>query len=89
MKKNFSRRHFIKTGAIITAGLTFIPSVLKAGKNGLAGNPVRMGGPVPGNFTDPAEWVKAVKSLRYSAAYCPVQTGAPGDLIRSFRAGFT
>jgi len=86
MQKNFSRRHFIKTGAISAAGLTFAPSYLKAGKNSMAGNPVRLGGPVPGNFTDPAEWVKSVKSLRYSAAYCPVQPGAPSELIRSFRA---
>lgn len=52
----------------------------------MAGNPVRLGGPVPGNFTDPAEWVKSVKSLRYSAAYCPVQHGAPNELIKFFRA---
>ena len=85
MKKNFSRRHFIKTGAIAATGLTFIPSSLKAGKSNMDGSPLRIGGPVPGNYTDPAEWVKAVKSLRYSAAYCPVQPGAPGELIRSFR----
>ena len=86
MKKNFSRRQFIKTGTIVSTGLTFIPSALKAGKTNLAGNPVRLGGPVPGSFTDPSEWIKAVRSLRYSAAYCPVQPGAPGELIRSFRA---
>ncbi len=85
MKSNFSRRHFIKTGAIAAVGLTFTPPYLKAGKNSMAINPVRLGGPVPGNFTDPAEWVKSVKSLRYSAAYCPVQPGAPNELIRSFR----
>ena len=85
MKKSFSRRHFIKTGAIIGAGLTFMPPVLKNGKNSIAGNPVRLGGPVPGKFTDPAEWVKAVKSLRYSAAFCPVQPEASGDLIKAFR----
>jgi len=85
MKNNFSRRHFIKTGAIAAAGLTFVPPYLKAGKNSIAGNPVRLGGPVPGNFTDPAVWVKAVKSLIYSAVYCPVQPGAPGELIKSFR----
>lgn len=85
MKENFSRRHFIRTGAIAATGLTFIPSVFKAGKNNMTGNPLRMGGPVPGSFTDPVEWVKALKSLRYSAAYCPVQPGAPGEMIRSFR----
>lgn len=79
MKNNFSRRHFIKTGAIAAAGLTLAPPYLKAGKNSIAGNPVRLGGPVPGNFTDPSAWVKSVKSLRYSAAYCPVQPGAPGN----------
>lgn len=85
MEKNFNRRRFIKTGAVAAAGLTIAAPYLKAGKNSLAGNPVRLGGPVPGNFADPAEWVKAVRSLRYSAAYCPVQPGAPGELIRSFR----
>ncbi|HUX57491.1 MAG TPA: TIM barrel protein [Bacteroidales bacterium] len=86
MKTNFNRRRFIKTGAIIGAGLTFIPPILKGGNSSWSGNPVRLGGPVPGNFTDPAEWMKAVKSLGYSAAYCPVQPGASGELIKSFRA---
>jgi len=85
MKSNFSRRHFIKTGAIAATGLTLVQPYLKAGNNNLTGNPVRLGGPVPGNFTDPAEWVRAVKSLRYSAAYCPIQPGASVELIRSFR----
>jgi len=85
MKRNYSRRRFLKKGAIIGAGLTLIPPVLKGGIGSKAGNPVRLGGPVPGQFTDPAEWVKVVKSLGYSAAYCPVQPGASGELIRSFR----
>ncbi|MCX6226527.1 MAG: TIM barrel protein, partial [Bacteroidia bacterium] len=86
MQKNFNRRHFIKTGAIAAAGLTIAAPYLKAGMNSMTGNPVRLGGPVTGDFTDPAEWVKAVKSLRYSAAYCPVQPGVSSELIRSFRA---
>ena len=85
MKRNYSRRRFLKKGAIIGAGLTLIPPVLKGGIGSMAGNPIRLGGPVPGQFTDPAEWVKVVKSLGYSAAYCPVQPGASGELIRSFR----
>ncbi len=46
-------------------------------------NPVRLGGPVFGKFTDPAEWIKELKALGYSAAYCPVQPGATGEMIRS------
>jgi len=86
MKNNFSRRHFIKTGGIAATGLTFVPTYLKAGNNNVAGYHVRLGGPLPGNYTDPTEWVKAVKSLRYSAAYCPVQPGASGEQIKAFRA---
>jgi sugar phosphate isomerase/epimerase len=86
MKTNQSRRHFIKTGLISVAGSAFIPKVLKSSVINYEGNPIRLGGPVPGKFADPAEWVKAVKSLRYSAAYCPVQPGAASELIRSYRA---
>jgi len=85
MQKGLNRRNFIKTGTIAAAGLIFIPQYLKAERNSMAGNSIRLGGPVPGNFTDPAEWVKSVKSLRYSAAYCPVQPGASGELIKAFR----
>jgi len=84
MKNNLSRRHFIKKSTLVTAGITIIPSALRAGIIGSAGNPVRLGGPVPGKFDDPVQWVKAVKSLRYSAAVCPVQPGASSDLIRSY-----
>ncbi len=86
MKKNLSRRHFIEKTTMVTAGITILPSALKAGKGSSAMNPVRLGGPVPGRFDDPGQWVKAVKSLRYSAAICPVQPGASPELIRSFRS---
>jgi sugar phosphate isomerase/epimerase len=87
MSKSFSRRHFVKTGAILTTGLSCFPPLLKAGNDTfLTGNPVRLGGPVSGNFTDPVEWVKAVKSLGYSSAYCPVKPGTSDNLIKSFRA---
>lgn len=82
---NLSRRHFVKNSAIAATGLTLSPIVLQSGFGKQAGNPVRLGAPVPGRFSDPAEWVKAVKSLRYSAAYCPVQPGAAPELIKSFR----
>ncbi len=86
MRNNIDRRHFIKKSTLVTAGITIIPSVLKAGETRSAGNPVRLGGPVPGKFDDPVQWVKAVKSLGYSAAVCPVQPGTPSELIRNFRS---
>jgi sugar phosphate isomerase/epimerase len=85
MIKNVNRRYFVKTTAVLTAGLALSPSVLRAGNKSLPANSIRLGGPVPGKFSDPSEWVKAAKSLGYSAVYCPVQPGDPGELIRSFR----
>ena len=85
MSKNYNRRHFIKTGAVLTTGLTFLPSVLKAGNKSLPDNPIRLGGPVPGKFSDPAGWIKSLKDLGYSAAYCPVQPGETKEMIRSYR----
>jgi len=86
MRNSLSRRLFLRKTALTAAGVAIASSALKAGKTRSAGNPVRLGGPVPGKFDDPAQWVKAVKSLRYGAAVCPVQPGAPSELIRSFSA---
>ena len=85
MKNTFNRRNFIKTSAVLSAGLTLGPSVMKTASSNISGNPIRLGAPVPGSFTDPAEWIKTVKALKYSAAYCPLQPGANSELIRSFR----
>ena len=85
MNKKLNRRHFVKTTAVLTTGFTFFTSVLKAGNESLPGNSIRLGGPVQGKFSDPSDWVKAVKSLGYSAGYCPVQPGDPRELIRSYR----
>jgi len=72
-------------GAVMTAGLAVFPGAAKGVSNFSSVNPVRLGGPVQGNFSDPVDWVKAIKKLGYGAAYCPLQPGAPGDLIKSFR----
>ena len=86
MKNHFNRRNFIKTGTIISAGITVAPAILIDGSGSGSGNPIRLGAPVPGSFTDPAEWIKTVKALKYSAAYCPLQPGANSELIKTFRA---
>ena len=77
-----NRRDFLKKGTALTAGLIVAPSLIKAAP---VTYPIRLGGPVPGNFTDPVTWVRAVKNLGYSAVYCPLQPGASSEMIRSFR----
>ena len=85
MNKNLNRRNFVKAVAVLTTGMTFLPSATKAPKQSMSGNLIRLGGPVTGKFSDPSEWVNAAKNLGYSAAYCPVQPGDPVELIRAYR----
>jgi sugar phosphate isomerase/epimerase len=85
MKEDIDRRRFIKKTSMIATGVTILPSVLSACNSGITGNPIRLGAPVPGSFSDPVEWVKIVKSLGYSAAYCPVGLKASQEQIKAFR----
>ena len=80
-----SRRQFVRKGALSAAALTTAPLILKSVESKQGRYPVRLGAPVPGKFNDPAEWVKSLNSLKYSAAYCPLQTGASSEMIKSFR----
>ena len=34
---------------------------------------MRLGGPLPQNYSDPDSWIAALKERGYRAAYCPVQ----------------
>jgi sugar phosphate isomerase/epimerase len=76
-----NRRDFVKKNLAAASAIAL--NKLNYGSQG--GFPVRLGGPVPGKFDDPADWVKAVRELGYSAAYCPVQYGASSELIRAYR----
>jgi sugar phosphate isomerase/epimerase len=84
MATTISRRQFTKlslTGsAAILAGSAMGLGAFAAGSN----NPIRLGGPVWGDFKDPVEWAKAVKSKGYSAALCPVSVGTDEQTIKSF-----
>jgi sugar phosphate isomerase/epimerase len=84
MKKIIKRREFINTGAAFAAAGALSP-FLPGRKNQGVADRIRLGGPVPGNFTDPSQWSRAVKSLGYSAAYAPLQAGASSSLIKAFR----
>jgi len=48
-------------------------------------NYVRLGGPVFEKYTDPNEWIAALKQLKYRAAYCPVEVGADETQIKAFQ----
>ncbi len=84
MRKS-GRRVFIKTNALAAAGLVLSGPGINVPDYPAGKYPIRLGGPVAGKFSDPAEWIKAHKALGYSAAYCPVQPGAPPGQINAYR----
>jgi sugar phosphate isomerase/epimerase len=77
------RRQFNKLVVGGAVGLTVLPGVLKSSE--IMKNPtIRFGGPVFEKFSNPDEWVMAVKKLGYSAAYCPVQIGEKSEVIKEY-----
>jgi sugar phosphate isomerase/epimerase len=84
MNNRISRRNFTKLSLTGAAALvTLNPEYMN--KSPLpASNCVRLGGPVFGDFKDPQEWVKAVKTEGYSAAYCPVSVGTDAATVKAF-----
>ena len=45
---------------------------------------MRLGGPVFEEHETPDQWIAAVHALGYRAAFCPVDSNAPDDLIRAY-----
>lgn len=45
---------------------------------------MRLGGPLFKKYETPDQWVGAVHALGYRAAFCPVATDTPPDLIRAY-----
>jgi sugar phosphate isomerase/epimerase len=84
MNQKFSRRNFTKLSLTGAAALvTFNPKNMNASMFP-SSNCVRLGGPVFGDFKDPGEWVRAVKTEGYSASYCPVPVGTDSATIKAF-----
>lgn len=55
-----------------------------------AGTPIRLGGPIFLQSTDPAAQAREHRRLGYSAAYCPQNaTVKDGDLLRAIQKAFT
>jgi sugar phosphate isomerase/epimerase len=78
-----SRRKFFSLTAIGAIALERKPDLfISPVKNPY---PVRLGGPLAGDFSDPSQWVMALRKLRYSTAYCPVDTSADNATILAFK----
>ncbi len=78
-----SRRAFIRNSLVSTTAFAYISTTkLHAAQS----KPplLRLGGPTFGKFDGPEAWVKAVRKLGYSAAYCPVGSGEKDDVVKAY-----
>ncbi len=84
MDRKHNRRQFLKTVAEASAALSLYPGgTLASTGNFLQG--LRLGGPLFGKFDGPEEWIAALQSLGYRAAYCPLEPGAGSREINAYR----
>ena len=82
-KKLVSRRDFIKetfVGATLLASRSTV--VLRAAQTKTFS--LRLGGPTFEKYNDPDGWVRVLKKLGYSAAYCPVGAEADDDVVNAY-----
>ncbi len=78
--RRLSRRSFVKS-AVAGAAVLGLGS---ASASQTASNPIRLGGPAFEKSKDPDSWVRALKNLGYSAAYCPVGANASDDVVKAY-----
>jgi len=82
-KISMSRRAFIRNSLISTTAFAYMSTTkLQAAQAKLQS--LRLGGPTFEKFDGPDAWVKAVRKLGYSAAYCPVGAKVKDDVIKAY-----
>jgi len=81
--KSVSRRGFLKSSLFAAGALVWASAHQARGAEARAA-PLRLGGPTFEKYQDPEGWVKAVKKLGYSAAYCPVGAEASDDVVKAY-----
>jgi len=77
------RRKFNHFVAVGVGASVVIPSYSLSRNTGQ--NYVRLGGPVFEKYSDPDEWISALKQLKYRAAYCPVEVGTDEIEIKAYQ----
>jgi sugar phosphate isomerase/epimerase len=78
-----SRRTFTKVSTV-GAALLASGAITKGASGNMNNSSLRLGGPVFEKYDSPDAWVKALKALGYSAAYCPVGAKEKDDVVRAY-----
>ncbi len=80
MKKSLSRRQFHRTAVAAGVGIGLTRGHVMAQSK----KTIRLGGPVFEAFEDPADWIKALRKLGYSAALSPVKASDSTERKQAF-----
>lgn len=84
LKKELSRRRLIK-GTLAGAAMAVTGPMIRSAPAQRRQYPLHLGGPVfEPTHNDPDQWVRALKQLGYSAAYCPVGPDASDDRVNAY-----
>jgi len=78
-RRKFSKMAATGTAIALTAPLAAISTKISKGPA------IRLGGPIFTGYENPDQWVKAVQSAGFTAAYCPVDPSAESDEIKAYR----
>jgi sugar phosphate isomerase/epimerase len=82
-EKPISRRDFIRKSFVGVTTLTWASAADLATAR-TETSPIRLGGPTFEKYEDPDGWVRVLKKLGYSAAYCPVGAEANDNVINAY-----
>ena len=80
--QGISRRSVLKSSLAGAAVLATASTRVSAQAG--SSNRLHLGGPVFEKVKDPQGWVQALRTLGYSAAYCPVRANASDDEVRAY-----
>ena len=81
--KSISRRDLMKR-SLIGATMWASASAAKLPDKRTKTPSVRLGGPTFEKYEDPDDWVRVLKKLGYSAAYCPIGAEAQTDVVNAY-----
>jgi len=81
--EGISRRAFTKV-SVFGAALLAFGKLTRGASGNMNNSSLRLGGPVFEKYDSPDAWVKALKALGYSAAYCPVGAKESDDVVRAY-----
>ena len=82
--KAMNRRKFSKVTSLSLLGSGILANFTLGATQFKSDSKLRLGGPIFDKYDSPEAWIRAVKKLGYSAAYCPLGPTASIEEIKAY-----